>query len=164
MSRDAADIAADLHAIADEHGGWVATICREAAEKLVPPPDLLPAEDVAVARLCGLLADRIEAHRGARPKVTRKWVKDMDLLLRRGPLHRDTPEPLTGPEVEAFIGAVFDRLDTPSAKGFCWADQVRSPHALRDHWDQIQLALHRSAPRTRWDDVAVATDRLRAVL
>lgn len=92
------------------------------------------------AALCTLLADRVEQHRGARPKITAQWAKDMDLLVRRGPTEWDKPVELAPAYVAKMINGIFDVLAEHDAKGFCWADQVRSPGALRRHWDACQLA------------------------
>jgi hypothetical protein len=91
-------------------------------------------------RLCNLLAERVETFQGKRPAIPSRWHKDFRLLLERGPLKRAEPEPLTVEKVEATIAAVFTDLAEPDTKGFCWAAQIRSPHALRDHWDQLATA------------------------
>lgn len=103
-------------------------------------------DDPHTTRLCRILADAVEAHRGTRPKVSARWIKDLGLLLRRGPLGLDQPSATAPEAVEAMIAAVFGQLAEPDRKGFCWADQVRSPHALREHWDQLALALRRRSP------------------
>lgn len=104
-------------------------------------------QDVAVApfvdELCSLLADRIQSHAGDRPKITARWRRDMRLLVERGPFHVEPAEPLSVEKVRSSIGFVFDRLADRGSDGFCWADQIRSPHALRDHWAQLRLAARR---------------------
>ena len=102
------------------------------AKKLVDNPD--------AKRLCELLADRISRYNedeSTRPPLTQRWFKDMDLLLRRGPLHRAKPEPMPAERIERAIEFTFASLADPNHKGFCWAAQIRSPHALRDHWQQL---------------------------
>lgn len=96
-----------------------------------------------VESLCGHLALRVFQHRGSRglPVVTKKWEKDMELLIRRGPLHIVDAQPVPPDRVHHAIDFVFDNLAEPDGRrNFCWADQVRSPHALRDHWAQIYEA------------------------
>lgn len=103
--------------------------------------DLLDPVDV----LCDMLASKVQLHRGgARPPVTAKWRRDMRLLLERGPLHQTEAAPLQVEDVVGAMKAVFTWLAEPSSTGFCWADQVRSPHALRDHWHQMRLAARRA--------------------
>lgn len=111
---------------------------------------VIDAHDSSIDDLCALLADAIERQRGgSRPKITKRWRDDMRKLLTRGPLHVDKPEPQTPAHVRATILAVFDRLAEPDAKrGFCWADQVRSPGALRDHWVQMREAYKRATVKS----------------
>ena len=111
--------------------------------------------DVQAGILCRVLADAVEAHRGTRPSVGGRWMKDMALLLRRGPKGVDGTPPSIE-EVQAMIRDVFTRLSSPDKKGFCWADQVRSAGALRDHWDQLSLALRRAKPAPVDDEDMVA--------
>lgn len=105
-----------------------------------------------VDTLCRLLADRVQEHQeGKRPPITKAWERDMDLLLRRGPLHQDKPEALPPDRVARAIEALFTVLAERGRDGFCWADQIRSPGALRDHWLQLATAVrrlnHRPPPR-----------------
>jgi hypothetical protein len=107
-------------------------------------PALLDDEhtpDPVIEDLCRCLAGAVEAHRdGDRPRITAKWRTDMDLLLRRGPTDLD-PAPVDPEKVRTAIRVVFTQLATPDSKsGFCWANQVRSPGALRDHWTQLRQA------------------------
>lgn len=93
--------------------------------------------------LCELLADRVLAHRGGsgRPKITEKWRRDMRLLIERGPLRVDDVKSVEPERVRGAIEFVFEHLADPTgADGFCWADQIRSPGALRDHWQQLRDA------------------------
>lgn len=101
--------------------------------------------EARVEALCVHLADRIAAHRGGdRPNITAAWRKAMRLLLERGPLHVDKPESMTPEHVRISIDAVFDHLATPDARGFCWADQIRSAAALRDHFVQLKQSYRRA--------------------
>jgi len=108
-------------------------------------------DEVQAGRLCRLLADAVETHRGTRPTIGARWTKDMGLLLRRGPKGVEGPPPSVE-DVATMIDAVFSRLNQPDRKGFCWADQIRSASALRDHWDQLALAVKRTAPTAPTDD------------
>lgn len=97
------------------------------------------ANAVSITNLCNLLATSIDAHRlgTGRPKITKAWERDMRLLIERGPLG---VEPVRGvaPDVIArAITFVFEHLADPGRDGFCWADQVQSPNALRRHWPKL---------------------------
>ena len=109
--------------------------------------------------LCDYLAGRIaEFQDGARPPVTARWRQQMRLLVERGPLHRDRPEPMSPAKVRATISFIFDRMAEPEGRGtFCWAAQIRSAHALRDHWDQMATAA-RTQTRARRGRSAAAID------
>lgn len=120
---------------------------REKDLEREPPSPTAPVrgEVEAVAHpeaeaLCRHLAAAVALHRddpGSEPAVSTKWRKDMRLLLERGPLRRAKPEPLPPERVRAAIDFVFTRLAERGRDGFCWADQIRSPQALREHWDQL---------------------------
>lgn len=119
-----------------------------------------------VDHCCTVLANAIERHRGGegRPTITARWRKDMSLLLRRGPLHVDDAQPLTVEKVCATIAVVFGELAVPDRRTkFCWADQVRSPAALRDHWQQMRDAHRRQAQPTQ-SKGAATIDRVAARL
>lgn len=93
--------------------------------------------------LCNLLATKIKEHGKLASNVvqTPKWQKDMTLLLKRGPLHTE-PIKLSREKIEGVINDTFSILTT--LKGtFCWADQIRCPYALRDHWHQLVIAIER---------------------
>jgi hypothetical protein len=92
--------------------------------------------------LCGLLQQRITEHSPtrARPPITKRWRTDMDLLIRRGPLHREDPDPMAPDKIRATIDLIFTKLAERSSSGFCWADQIRSPGNLRDKWDQMAVS------------------------
>jgi hypothetical protein len=111
-------------------------------EPEVEPPVETSSLSADVDALCSQLADKVAAQRGgAQPPVTERWRKDMRLLLERGPLHQDRPEPCSPEKVETTIAYVFAEMSEPEGRsGFCWADQIRSPGALRDHWLQMAQA------------------------
>lgn len=113
-----------------------------------------------VERLCQHLAHRITQHRGARPKYSPAWAADMATLLNSGASGWEGPPP-TPQQVATVIDAVFDRLNVRSGRGFCWADQVRSPQGLRGKWEQLTFALrdHQQA-HPEVDDVLAAMNML----
>ena len=121
------------------------------------------SDDAAAETLCLQLAAAVTAHRGSRPRVSTRWLADMGLLLRRGPTDTEDPPP-TPTEVATVIDGTFARLAEPSPKGFCWADQVRSPGALRSHWSQLVLALRRSAPKRGTGDIVAAMNTLNSLI
>lgn len=102
----------------------------------------------AISSLCEFLQDGIQRHRGTRPKQTTAWVRDMDLLLRRGPKEWEEVKPLKADEVASVIRGIFTKLNVESSSGFCWANQIRSPGNLRRHWDELTLEL-RDKPRAK---------------
>lgn len=127
----------------------------------VPAPDD-PTPDNSdtppeIHQLCELLADRITDHRptGARPAITKRWTNDMRLLVERGPTGRATPHPIPPDKVTTAIRHIFDRMADPSPTGFCWADQIQSPAALRKHWDKLAQAA-RSNATTHTDPGTIA--------
>lgn len=106
-----------------------------------PPDEGIKTDPEIIDELCALLADRIEHHReGDRPKITKTWRKDLDLLLRRGPTDVDPPAPISPEKLRVSIDALFGPLAARDSSGFCWADQVQSPGALRKHWTRIGQA------------------------
>ncbi len=140
----------------------VVAVCTEAAALLSGATSQELVHDADTADLCGYLQKRVEYQRGRRPAVTARWVKDMGLLLRRGPKHVEGVT-LTAQDVRTMIAATFELLADPGRDGFCWADQIRSPAALRDHWEQLEVALKRVRPAgPSDDDMADAVRRLKA--
>ena len=94
-----------------------------------------------IAELCNYLADRIAHYRedpDARPAISSTWLRDMRLLVERGAGRRNKPTPIAPQVVRRCIDFVFGELAIPEGRGrFCWATNIRSPGALRDHWDQL---------------------------
>lgn len=158
-----AEIVARLVAISERYDDpEVVDVCREAAAILTGATSAELVHDADTADLCVLLQRYVEQQRGRRPSVTTRWVKDMGLLLRRGPKHVDGVV-LTADDVRRMIAETFELLAEPGRDGFCWADQIRSPGALRDHWEQLEVALRRvGAYRPSEDDMAAAVRRLKA--
>ena len=92
-----------------------------------------------IHRLTALLAQHVATHNDhPPPDITKRWLRDMRLLIDRGPLGQSSPEPLGPERVENAIHDLFTRFNQPNNGGFCWADQVRSPGALRKHWLKIR--------------------------
>lgn len=135
-------------------------------EELEVTQDLVPAGADDAARLCEHLAQRIFEHRGKYPKQNAAWLRDADLLLRRGELGVADPEPWSLRQAVVAIDAVFDLLATPQGSGgFCWADQVQSPGGLRQKWGQIELQARRAVGRHKSqsrDDVLAEYRRKKA--
>lgn len=91
-------------------------------------------------RLCDLLADCVQAQRRNRPKVTAVWLRDMSTFIRLGPAGVDKPTNWTPTRIEKGIRRIFSELTEPAGSSdFCWANQVRSPRALRKHWESIAV-------------------------
>lgn len=117
-------------------------------------------ESLPVERLCDQLADAVRQHRGGngRPTISAAWKRDMRLLVERGPKGVSDPEKLDVERVAKTIVTVFAELAEPDANGFCWADQVQSPGALRRHWLKMRET-HRRQQGQRTSKSARAIDR-----
>lgn len=115
--------------------------------KTSPPASRPEAPDPDVAVLVGVLRSEVETHQGRAPKTT-GWEKPMGLLLRRGPTDWADPGPIAAEEVAAVIRWVFHE----EPEGF-WANQVRSPEALRRHWTKIDVKRRRGGRRSPGGDV-----------
>jgi hypothetical protein len=117
-----------------------------------PPPDpaLFDAPTV-IDELCTELAAAVGKFADAPPPpVTARWRNDMRLLLERGPLHQDTPAAIGPDVVRQCLRVVFTELAEPEGRGgFCWAAQIRSPGALRDHWHQMRVKARQQRERLR---------------
>lgn len=116
---------------------------RNVLSALTETDAILDENHVEIVGLCDALADSVGDFLGSpkkRPKVTDRWIKDMRLLIERGPLGRDAPEPFEVQRIQRCMEILFTKMAEPGRNGFCWAAQVRSPHALREHWDQISGA------------------------
>lgn len=111
-------------------------------------PGPLSINGAVTGAMCQYLARRVTDHRGG-PEVKwnlKSWRKPMSYLLRRGPTTWAHPAPIESDRVKRAIDFTFDQLATPIGNtGFCWADQIRSPRALREHWDDLLVAGRRVA-------------------
>lgn len=117
-----------------------------------------PPVDPRIEELCTLLADLITAHSSNRPKISAQWRKDMDLLVRRGPLDFEMPAKWGADRVENGMRRIFTEL-TVARGGFCWADVVQSPGGLRKNWAKIAIAFRpQPAPGARDPDLDNARD------
>lgn len=116
--------------------------------------DDTPDELVDAKALCDLLAGRIEAYSGKRPKIRKRWITEMDLLLRRGPTDWATPERISRGEVVSMINRIFDYPDPRSGSTFSWAKNIQSAPTLRDKWEKLRT--HEFTPdyQTYDDDTA----------
>lgn len=117
-------------------------------------PDLLPTQrnptdpNSDVQKLCAYFQRGMESYHGTKPKITAQWSKDMDLLVRRGPVSWDKEKAIPAAEVAHVIHGLFTELTIANGGGdFCWAKVTRSPTKLRLHWDEITAAL-KKAERT----------------
>lgn len=141
------------------------TAARTPAQALERLPKSVDPETVRA--LCRQLHNRCRDHHPQHraPTVSVQWVKDMGTLLNSGPCDVDDFTP-TGDQVRAMIDATFDRLaERTGARGFCWADQVNSPGALRRHWVKIEVELAQTAGQGRSSaEVADAVAKLRGML
>jgi len=120
------------------------TVTRELTTTEVVSSADTDTTTLSVERLCLYLAERVGQFRGSvakAPPITARWRTDMRLLLERGPLHQSKPTPMREEHVASTIAVIFGRLAEPEGRrGFSWAAQIRSPHALRDHWHQMAVA------------------------
>lgn len=121
------------------------TVSNDGGNSVTPEPSLEPSKEPSVieissdeaeaARLCTLLADRIEANGYRRPTVSRDWIRSMDRMIRI-----DGREPW---QIERAI-------EWALADDF-WSMNIRSPQKLREHYDRLRAQATReqraSAPR-----------------
>jgi hypothetical protein len=137
----------------------IAARMESSALVLFSIPGQLPQSEVD--RLCALLAERVAQQQDSpKPPITERWREDMRLLLKRGPLRQKTPTPMPAERVAATIGYIFDEMAEPEgARGFCWAAQIRSPGALRDHWHQMAAAAQNRL-KARRSPTAAILDRM----
>jgi len=96
--------------------------------------------DKQVEALCKLLTKRANEHFASKHssmkiKPSKTGYGDMERLLRLGSDHKTLSATPDDPaHVTRVINGVFDRLNTPDNRGFCWADQILSPGKLRTQW------------------------------
>lgn len=87
--------------------------------------------------LCELLADLIAANGSLRPRITEKWLTDMDRLMR-----------LDGRE-RALVEDVIRWCQQDSF----WRANIMSPMKLRQKFDQLRLQAERQSAPTRFEGV-----------
>lgn len=107
--------------------------------------------DPDARRLCDLLADCIGQRSARRPKVTTRWLTDMDRLLRI-----DSRDPA---DVQRVISWLHNAPDDVAR---FWQPNVRSPGKLRDRWDQMSEQ-YRNRRRRPTDDAWEGSRHLAAV-
>jgi DNA-binding MarR family transcriptional regulator len=112
--------------------------------------------DEEIEELSKYFAHRAGKHRGKDLKVSPSWHRDMDLLHRRGDPSLANPEEVPVANIKQGIDYLFDRLAIPNGGGFCWADVIRSPASLREHWEQLR-AEHRKTNGHRTSPGQVAS-------
>ena len=117
------------------------TYPSDESSPLTNEKELKDNETDAAASLCEYLQRGIEYYSGKKPKLYVSGARQMDLLLRLGPVDWEKPAVVTPEEVHFVIHYIFTKLTVPGPGGFCWADQVRSPDALRRHWTKLVLAI-----------------------
>lgn len=76
-----------------------------------------------VSRLCELLAKRIQENGSKKPVVTKKWLADMDRLMRL--------DGRSSEQIEACIGWCQDHN--------FWRANIQSPNKLREKFDTMRL-------------------------
>ena len=81
--------------------------------------------------LCELLAHEIQANGSRKPKVTSRWVQDMDKILR-----------LDDRSVDQVRSAIF----WCQGNSF-WKANILSPAKLREKYDQLRLQASRDVGR-----------------
>jgi hypothetical protein len=118
----------------------------------------------SVKRLCIQLQQAIASHQpsGGKPKVTVAWVRAMGTLLNSGAKGWEDHK-ITEPEVSAMIEFVFSQLNKPD-NGFCWANQVRSPDALRRHWMKMEQESKTRTPQVANGTVTENVGKLKEML
>lgn len=111
-----------------------------------------------VIALTNYLGDKIDAHFDSKKNRPESWFKDMDLLLRRGPLGW-TEEPPPAEKVRRLIDWIFDQ---EPRNGFCWADNIQSPKKLREKYVRLRQEANDSVrgKRTAHQDTLDAIDRV----
>ena len=131
-------------------------------------PSKVSPEDVSA--LCETLQQAVTRSHptGRQPTITAAWIKAMGTLLNTGIAGCAGPPP-TRSEIETMIEAIFTRLSTRNSGGFCWADQIRSPGALRRHWDACERELANkqvrgAATHADFDEIAAGAAQLREIL
>jgi len=107
-----------------------------------------PVNDVD-KNLSNQLVSYIEMHtQKPGPNITKTWLTDMRLLREQGPLGTKK-EPLNEEQIKSFMQIVFEEMNEPSDKGFCWADQINSPKSIRKHLPKIRQSYKSSKTRNR---------------
>jgi len=115
-------------------------VAHNESQELEPNESDARVEKPEAALLCDRLADRIAADGSTKPLVTKRWVEEMDRLLR-----------IDGHE----LSSVSEMIDWVTTDEF-WSSNILSPQKLRKHYARLTKQRRRSG--------AARTDRLLAVL
>jgi len=99
-------------------------------EPYIEPSNIFMSE---ASDLCEFLADLIEENGSRRPKITEKWIDDMEKILR-----------LDGRTVDQVRSAI--RWCQGDA---FWKCNILSPNKLRQKYDQLRLQAQRTSPLSR---------------
>lgn len=115
-------------------------------ETIEDPPPVHEPKHEATIYMCHYLAEAMFNAGYPQPKISKSWLKHMDLLLRRG-------QPGYEPEEQdpIDVGAVIDWVVTDDF----WSQNVQSPEALRKHWNRFVAKL-RNAPKATSGPDAIA--------
>ena len=92
--------------------------------------DLLPVASADAQKLCDLLAQKMIVNGCKAPNVTRRWIDDMDKLMR---IDGHTPE-----EIEQVI--IWCQTDS------FWCSNILSPAKLRAKFDALKLRMPKPEP------------------
>ena len=91
----------------------------------------LPLSELPFGRIASSFFAKLKELNPKIPKPNlQKWAKQLELLAQDG--DGSTPE-----EIEKLIEYVLSTRDNPSSNGFCWANNILSPIALRKHYAKI---------------------------
>lgn len=115
--------------------------------------------------LCELLVGKVQAEHGYRPKIknTRSsdWVGTMNKLITQGPATWEEPAPIDPDKIRVMIEYVYTYgSEYEGNRDFRWADHIKSPQKLRQHWEQLRTwANNEHRKRSRAQEEGGTTDQ-----